>query len=403
MATGKTRKMGAPGKAVLALTGTAMTLPGLGGKAQALSPAVESQVDYRYSRYSEDDIDSDKTSNADTQRYEIDTHQFRLVRPWGDEYDVSVNLLYETMSGASPWFITPGANNEPIQVMSGATIEDTRADALVRIRKYYEHEAYGFSLGFSDEDDYQSFNIGLDGEWEMDSQRSYSAGIGYSDDDLNPTDGRSAQFPDRIDSASKDSLTGYIGITQVIDAQTTVQSSISYTKYDGFLSDPYKLAFVNGNTTNDSRPNGREQFVWLTRFRHFFSNLRAALHLDYRYFEDDWDIVSHTAEAAWYQNIGDGWQVAPSVRYYSQSQAFFYAPFYDQARDDGFASSDYRLSPYGALSFRFKVSKSWAGWDLSMSWEQYDSGADRALKDVDVENPGLVDFNILSLGVSRRF
>lgn len=392
-----------PGRALLALTGSALTLPGISGKAGAVGPAAESQTDYRYSRYSEDDISRNKTSNPNTERYEIDTHQFRLVRPWGDEYDVTVDLLYETMSGASPWFITPGANNQPIQVMSGATIEDTRSDALVSLKRYYENESYGVSLGLSDEDDYQAINLGVEGQWEVDEQRSYSAGIGYSDDDLRPTDGRSAKFPDRIDSAAKDSLTAYAGIAQIINAQTTVQSSISVAKHDGFLSDPYKLAFVNGSTTNDSRPDGRKTFAWLTRFRHFFTKMRAALHLDYRYYEDDWDVISHTAEAAWYQNVGDGWQLTPSVRYYSQSQAFFYAPFYNTARKDGFAASDYRLSPYGAVSFRFKVSKAWAGWQLSFSIEQYDSDASKSLDSVDVENPGLVDFDILSFSISKRF
>lgn len=400
MASGKKSRAN---QALLALTGTALTLPGIAAKA-ASGPVSESQVDYRYSKYSEDDIASSKTSNADRQRYEIDTHQFRLVRPWGDEYEMSVDFVYETMSGASPWFITPGANGQAIQVMSGATIDETRVDALASLRRYYESESYGVSVGLSDEDDYQSINLALEGQWDFDKQqRSFSAGIGYSDDDLQPTDGGSTQFPNRISNAAKDSVTVFGGVTQIIDAQTTVQSSISFAKHDGYLSDPYKLAFVNGNTTNDSRPNGREQFAWLTRFRHYFSNLRAALHLDYRYHEDDWDVVSHTAEAAWYQNIGEGWQVTPSVRFYSQSQAYFYAPFYAQARSDGFASSDYRLSPYGALSFKFKVSKSFAGWQLSMSWEQYDSSADHALDSVDVENPGLVDFNLLSFGLTRRF
>ena len=390
--------------ALLALTSSALALPGIAGKVEAASPVAEAQVDYRYSTYSEDDISSSKTSNADTQRYEIDTHQFRMVRPWGDEYDVTLNLLYETMSGASPWFITPGANNQPIQVMSGATIDETRIDVQADLKRYYESETYGLKLGVSDEDDYQSLNLGVEGQWDIDEQqRSYNAGLGYSDDELKPTDGGSIAYADRIISAEKDTLTAFAGVTQILNAQTTVQSSVSFSKHDGYLSDPYKLAFVNGSTTNDSRPSGREAFTWLTRFRHFFSQMRAALHLDYRYYEDDWDVVSHTAEAAWYQNLGDGWQLVPSVRLYSQSQAYFYAPFYGQARNDGFASSDYRLSPYGALSFRFKVSKAWAGWQLSMSWEQYDSDADHALGTVDVENPGLVDFSILSLGITRRF
>lgn len=390
--------------ALIALTGSALTLPGIAGKAQAATPVTETQFDYRYSTYSEDDIDSSKTSNTDTRRYEIDTHQFRLVRPWGDEYDVTVDFLYETMSGASPWFITPGEGGKPIQVMSGATIEDTRMDALLKVRKLEGDQSWTASIGLSDEDDYSALNVGLEGELEdPDLQRTYTGGIGYSNDDLSPTDGGSASFPERITSASRDSVTVFAGVTQILNAQTTVQSSVSLTRQDGYLSDPYKLAFVEGDTTNDSRPDGRRQFVWLTRLRRYFTDLRAALHLDYRYFEDDWDIISHTGEVAWYQSIGEGWTLTPSLRYYSQSQADFYAPFYNQARSDGFASSDYRLSPYGAFSYRLKLTKAWAGWRVGLRWEEYESAADYAIDSVRVENPGLVSFSVISFNVSKRF
>ena len=59
-------------------------------------------------------------------------------------------------------------------------------------------------------------------------------------------------------------------------------------------------------------------------------------------------MVSHTFELAWYQTLFDRLLIVPSVRYYSQGQADFYAPFCAAPRRDGFRSSDYRLSAFGA-------------------------------------------------------
>ena len=60
-------------------------------------------------------------------------------------------------------------------------------------------------------------------------------------------------------------------------------------------------------------------------YRHFFTGANAALHADYRYFDDDWGVGSHTLDLAWYQNVGALTQVIPFLRYYTQGEAdFFY-------------------------------------------------------------------------------
>lgn len=385
--------------ALLALTSAALALPGL---APAASPSNQTRADYRYSTYREDDLSKRATGGAEGSRYEIDSHQFHLLRPVGENYDADVSLTHETMSGASPWFITPG-NNGPVQVMSGATIKDSRDDLLAKLNRYTDEQRIGIALGYSDEDDYRAINLAVDGDWEEDAQRTWTGGIGYSDDKLDPTDGGSTQFPNRIKSADKDSLTLFVGLTQVLDAQTSVQASLSHTRQSGFLSDPYKLAFVNGNTVNDSRPEDRRSWSLLARLRRWFERPGGALHLDYRYFDDDWEITAHTAEISWWQRLPNDWLIVPAVRYYSQSQAFFYQPFYNSARADGFHSSDCRLSPYGAVSFRLEATKTIRDWTLGIGYESYGSDADYALESVDVENPGLVNFDILSLRITRRF
>lgn len=386
--------------ALLALTASALGLPGI-AKAQA---PEDLQLDYRYSRYSEDDISGDKSASGQaSERYEIDSHQFHASAPLNDEFEIGADLTYESMSGASPWFITPGANNEPVQVMSGATIEEKRADLLLSATRKLPQGKGAVSFGYSDEDDYQAFNLGAQGEWQLDDTVStLSAGIGYSDDELEPTVGTTAVS---VTSATRDAVTVFGGYARVLAPETVIQTSLSYTQHDGFLSDPYKRAFFVSlaNTLPDSRPDGRRQWSWLTRLRHYFAKPDAALHLDYRLYDDDWDVTSHTIDAAWHQNFADGWKVVPGLRWYSQSEAFFYEPFYAAPRSDGFASSDYRLSPYGALSLSLGVHKEFDGWTLGARYENYSSGENYALKKVDVENPGLVDFNVLAFSVRKSF
>ena len=389
--------------ALQALTMTALCLPGYAGKAQAWADP-ETQGTYRFSNYAEAKLPSSATNGQDGTRYEVQSHQFHLVQPLGEEFGYSADLAVETMSGASPWYIVPDVNGKPIQVMSGATIEDTRAALDVKGNHYTEHGRQGITLGVSKEKDYQSVSGGLDAEWSFNEQRStLSAGAGYSRDKMEPTDGGSARFPLRILAASKNSANASLGFAQVLTPDTVVQLSASFTYSDGFLSDPYKEAYVAATLVPDTRPDKRRSLALMARLRQYYNSLRGALHLDVRRFDDNWGVGSDTVELSWHQSLPYGWKLAPSVRYYEQGAAKFYQPYYNAASSDGYYSSDYRLSPYGALSYRADLGKDWQHWAFSLAYEHYNSSANYAPHHVDVENPGLVDFNVVSAAVGFKF
>lgn len=385
-----------------ALSAAALAIPGIVSQVQAAAPVAEAELDYKASAYREADIEGSKLAAGSASRYEIDTHQLRFISPLGRASDLAVDLSYETMSGASPWFIMPGTGGgKPVQVMSGASIEEERKDIQTSIGHYFSQKVSAKALlGFSTENDYQAVNMGVEASIEIPARElTVTAGIGFSDDEIEPTD---PGMPDRIDSATRTSTTAFVAIAQVLNNRTAVQGGLTLVNNDGYLSDPYKKVWREdlSNTVADKRPNERQQVIASARLRHYVPSLRGALHVDYRFFDDDWDVSSHTVDLAWYQNIGDNWQLTPSLRYYGQSQAYFYGPFFYSARDDGYASSDYRLSPYGALSFRLRLERNWGEFSANLEWESYRAAANLAPDDVSVENPGLVEFDILSLGLN---
>lgn len=390
-----------PHHSLAALAGAALAIPGLSLPSQAAEVLTETVVQYQASAYREQDLDKDKLSGGSAKRYDIDSHQLRVATPLNDSTDLAIDLTYETMSGASPWFILPGQKG-PVQVMSGASIEEQRKDLQATVNRLLgERASVSVKAGASEENDYFAVNAGLEGLYEFDDGLlSLTAGVGYSDDELEPTDGDI--LPDRVDEASKDATTAFVGLSRILSPQTVVQGSLSVAVQRGYLSDPYKKVWQDdiSNTVADQRPERREEWVGQLRLRHFVPDWKGALHVDYRYFDDDWDIRSHTVDLAWYQNLPGGWMLTPSLRYYSQTQAFFYAPYFFSARADGMASSDYRLSPYGAWSLRLRAAKQWGQLGLHAEWEGYEASADYALDDVELENPSLVSFQLLSLGLT---
>src|SRR5690606_605587 len=138
--------------------------------------------------------------------------------------------------------------------------------------------------------------------------------------------------------------------------------------------------------------------------RHYLPQHKAALHADYRYYYDSWDIEAHTVELSWQQMLGESWRITPGLRWYSQSQADFYAPYYQSLRGDGRASSDYRLSPYGAISLRLDIRKALAqDWEIGAGAEWYEASGDYAIGSVKIENPALVEYLIFSARIGKRF
>lgn len=378
-------------RALLALTASALALPGLSVPARADAPPAFSTASVRISNYKEDDLDVADRLAGSTERYDIDIHQLRLQMPVGDNYALTLNSSYESMSGASPWY-TLRIGDATRVVMSGATITEQRRDYNANLRRYLDNGTFGVSLGGSNENDYDSVSASIDAERHFNENlTTVAAGFGYSRDEIEPTQHRSFI---RILRANKKSQSAFVSVSQVLNRDNVLQSGISITKLSGFLSDPYKL--------NDTRPDERTQVAWTTAWRRFVTSADAALQADYRFYHDDYGINSHTFDLAWYQNLGDDWQIVPGVRYYSQSAADFFrhslvfvAPLPEQ-------STDFRLSSYGAWSGSLKVQWEIDAFTITASAERYYADAGYAWYE-GLESPALVDFTRLSVGADYRF
>lgn len=375
--------------ALLALTSSALLLPAYQG-VRADAPPEFTELGMRYSKYEEDNTQGSKTFGGSSERYEIDAAQFHLLAPVLDDWSVAVDLQWEDMSGASPWFVGQSLDGGPKVIMSGASIEDTRTEVSVTTRYYYDRGNAGFNYVNSDEDDYESDAVALDGAFNSaDGMTTYSAAVSTSHDDISPTQG---SVPTNTLNDDKDSSSAWVGVSRIISKNAIVRFGLSYTYRDGFLTDPYKK--------NDRRPDEREEWVLGTGYRQYFIWPDGALQADYRYFDDDWGVASHTLDLAWHQNLGERTQLIPFLRYYSQSEADFFTNV--AATDQRYFADDYRLSAFGAVSGGLRLRHEIGDWALSAVGERYESDESWGVFSGD-ESPALVNFWRYSFGLDYRF
>ena len=266
-----------------------MTIAATSLPAFADSQPVETSLSIGTSNYKEADIPAHLHLSGDNQRYDIDIQQFRLLTPIGGEWGAGLGVSREIMSGASPWATVMGPDGKPTLIMSGATIQDERTEVSLTATRYFEDSSAALTLTRSEEDDYRSGALAVSGEWEINGALTVlSAGLSYASDTIEPTD--AAAFG-RIPKESRRSRSLSLGVSQVIDRSSVIFAGLGITAHTGYLSDPYKL--------RDVRPRKRSESAFGVRYRRFLDNLRAALHVDYRYYTDDWGIASHTLHTSW--------------------------------------------------------------------------------------------------------
>ena len=291
---------------------------------------------------------------------------------------------------------------------------ETRTQPQFSARYYWDSTTMGISGGLSDEPDFLSnfgsvnvshelndklttisgsYGISSNSIYRSTSMMSMAGMAGMDSPAYGPT-----QYPVLNANSLYNSFS--TSVSQVLSKNTLFQSSINYTHQNGYLSNPYKDVYIRGIITpeqyyamsvdnaatdwssitnlevvgielfREKRPSQRNIWSFSNQVNHFMPELEATLHFDYRFYIDDWGIDSHTFSMKWFQSLPGGFIVTPSIRYYSQSQADFFAPYFLSPRADGFYSSDYRLSAFGDLSGGIAISKIFAkGIKLDASFE----------------------------------
>ena len=436
--------MAKPSPPLRALTLAAMALPGM-------ACAVEFEdVQFQYSHYEEGGRNNWTGPNGTVKELaplEVNSVGLGFGLRLTDRMKLLFNFIQDTWSGATPVLSAPqgfltvsGASAYPASdsrvnkelvpygvgpngqrtpqpqlwnVMTSASAE-TRRQFDFNLNQDWDRFGLNVGGGLSEEPDFNSRFVHVNGRWDLNQKlTTLNAGISYTSSDIDanlgpPTDWidyglyRNATTGPRIVTevvggqtvqkfvGDRQDWSVNVGLTQVLDRNSTFAFGLTYARSTGFLENPYKLAllaFADPNTppvlfngllltrlysVAESRPDARNQLTLNANLSHYFAGADAALHLNYAYSRDDWGIQSHTAEIDWAQAFGRGWLVTPRVRYYTQTAADFFQPYFiweqrapvNAAGTLDFSgvpaqyySSDYRLGGFGAASAGLSVRK----------------------------------------------
>ncbi len=279
--------------------------------------------------------------------------RIQLAEVWEIEASGAIDIV----TGASPELVS-NASGKPVQSVTGASINDRRTTGNVKVTRRFGDYALAASTGHSNEEDYHSKSWAVEGKADL-NQRNTTLAASYAE-----SHDHVGSSIDPSLNAPRDTHEYLFGVTQIISPVDIVDSTVTYSRGRGDYNDPYKLTLtfypdqIVPTLLPDTRPDHRDMFAWLTRYRHHFASANGTLQAEYRFFHDDWGITAHTFEAGWEQQLNEQWSVRPGLRYYTQGAANFYSPVIPRPTP-AVLSSDQRLGAFGGLSPSLRVT--WRG------------------------------------------
>ena len=364
----------------------ALALPGLMPAAHAENAPENGIVSIKYLSYQD--------SQPGFERVHVHAPSVYALTPIGTQWSVEGSATYDSVSGASPRYHT---------AVSGAShMNDKRTAAEAKLTRYFDRSAYSLGVSGSTEHDYQSAAVSLDARFSSDDNNTtWNVGVGHSNDSITSVNDKTLHEKKRTTEI-------IVGVTQAVTPIDLVQANLTFSHGRGFYNDPYKQP--------DIRPNKRDMQILLLRWNHHFESLGASLRTSYRYYQDTYQIRSHTLGVEWVQPVNDRFTVTPSVRLYSQSAAsFYYDPVYDPVlgapyppgyftNPPQYISGDQRLSAFGGVTAGLKLSMRLDDlWTADLKGELYEQRGNWRI--FGTGSPGLEPFRatFLQAGLSRKF
>lgn len=147
----------------------------------------------------------------------------------------------------------------------------------------------------------------------------------------------------------KETHQGSLTVTQLLSPSAILRVGFDGMRNAGFLSDPYRSIRLNVNGVDtivpENHPTLRFRGAGWAEISQYLRGLDASIIFNYRYYQDDWGVKSHTGQFKLNKYVTPNWVLTPEYRYYTQSAATF-GDYGSAAGLGGYHTGDYKLRAF---------------------------------------------------------
>ena len=300
-------------------------------------------------------VSADDSFVAKTQIY-TDTDHTTVVSPLAA-------LSRDAWKGGtiSASYVADVVSSASVDVVSNATtrMNDFRSEITAGLSQKLGSTTLSGDYVYSVENDYQSHNADIGFSQDLFEKNStLSLGASFSANDVYRTGDQAFHRKLTVAGAAA-------SWTQVINRTTIAQLSYSFSYGDGYWASPYRFVKVLTNDLSqilfkvpETEPNERFRHAAVIALNHhMFTD--SAIQGDYRFYADNWGILSHTFQLRYFITWGDV-TLRLRERFYFQSGASFYRENYTADNSSTtlqpFVTADRELSTFWSNVAGAKIS-----------------------------------------------
>ena len=245
-------------------------------------------------------------------------------------------------------------------MIGGSEYEEERSENSFGVDYLNGKSTLTFSYTSSTENDYdaESFHFGVSQDFFGDLT---TLSMGYSMGNDTVRQNGNAAFSEPVERQNY-----RIGLSQIFTKNFVGGFGFETITDEGFLRNPYRsysyLDAGNRAFAAEIYPGTRTSNALAFRGSYYLP-YRAALHGEYKIFQDSWGIDGTTIEVSYTQPYSD-WIFDVHGRLYSQTQADFYNDNFDFANQFTFMARDKELSTFQSFAVGFNASYEFSknGW-----------------------------------------
>ncbi|MGX1929346.1 DUF3570 domain-containing protein [Flagellimonas sp. 2504JD4-2] len=312
----------------------------------------------------------------------------------------------------SPWVASSGASRQDTWGSIAASYSHSSKDrneilsANASFAIEYDYVSIGFGGGFTKLFNEKNTEIGIKANvfldnWipkyptELDTyvevggnlNNGFFSGINILDENGNITDKNTGNTWGPLDgfglitNKKRNTYALSLSFSQILGKNTQISLFADLINQQGWLANPMQRVYFAdrpnyfiGNAANipnytsvenvdvfmladdlERLPENRLKIPIGMRLNHFVNEF-LSVRTYYRYYFDDWGLRSHTANIELPVKISQKFTLYPSYRYYTQSQADYFAPFDTHLSTSPYYTSDFDLSQYDAHQYGIGIS-----------------------------------------------
>jgi hypothetical protein len=150
----------------------------------------------------------------------------------------------------------------------------------------------------------------------------------------------------RMDVGTLQGLALYTTLSHVFSPVFFAAAGYDLGILGGYLANPYRTVNINGVPLFEVHPDQRLRHTVYLRLQYYIPETRSAVHIIPRVYFDSWNIVAINPELWFVQEITDDILMRLKLRYYIQSDSFFYKPQADYTLSDPYRTSDPKMTAF---------------------------------------------------------